>query len=259
LHLTSPAAHDSDPLGINDIGTKMSDLLKSLLVVAAVGFALPVMAQSTETTTEDAATETAQAEAGETPAAEDAETPAPEAETPTVNADDGSGIELQMGETEQPEPEPGQTYIADTSGDWEIRCVKMPAEAERADPCQLYQLLSDQDGNAVAEINILALPKGSQAAAGANIIVPLETLLTERLSMSIDGGQARKYPFAFCSQVGCLARLGFASADVNAFKRGNEAKLSIVPAVAPDQKVELTVSLTGFTAGFTRLGELAGN
>lgn len=231
----------------------MSDLLKTLLVVAAMGFALPATAQSTSDA-EAAPAATEDSTAADTDAAE-GETPA-EGDAPV---DDGSGIALQMGETEQPEPEPGQTYIADKSGDWEIRCVKLPEGAERKDPCQLYQLLSDQDGNAVAEINILSLPKGSEAAAGANIIVPLETLLTERLSMSVDGSQARKYPFAFCSQVGCLARLGFSAADVNGFKRGNEAKLTIVPAVAPDQKVELSVSLTGFTAGFERLGELVGN
>jgi invasion protein IalB len=40
-------------------------------------------------------------------------------------------------------------------------------------------------------------------------------------------------------------------------KRGNVAKLTIVPAVAPGQKVELDVSLSGFTAGFARLQELS--
>ncbi|MCF6443198.1 invasion associated locus B family protein [Nereida sp. MMG025] len=218
----------------------MSDLLKTLTLVTALGMASPLLAQTTEAT--------------ETPAPETTEQEAAPAEG---SVDDGTGIELQMGEPEQSEPQPGQTYVMEESGDWEIRCVKLPADAEQKDPCQLYQLLSDQQGNAVAEINILSLPAGAQAAAGANIIVPLETLLTERLSMSIDGGQARKYQFAFCSQVGCLARLGFSAADVTAFKRGNAANLTIVPAVAPDQKVELTVSLSGFTAGFDRLAEIA--
>jgi invasion protein IalB len=75
--------------------------------------------------------------------------------------------------------------------------------------------------------------------------------------MAIDGSSARKYPFAFCSQVGCLARLGFADVDVANLKSGNIAKLTIVPAVAPNQKVELVVSLKGFTAGFSRLQELS--
>ena len=81
-------------------------------------------------------------------------------------------------------------------------------------------------------------------------------LIASRLEES-SGGPARKYPFAFCSQVGCLARLGFADADVTNFKRGNVAELTIVPAFAPERKVELGVSLSGFTAGFARLQELS--
>ena len=36
---------------------------------------------------------------------------------------------------------------------------------------------------------------------------------------------------------------------MNTFKRGNLAKITIVPVAAPDQKVVLDVSLSGFTAG----------
>ena len=148
--------------------------------------------------------------------------------------------------------QPGQTYFVDDACAWEICCVKRPEGAAQPAPCQLYQLLKDQEGNSGAEINMLALPAGSAAAAGANVVVPLETLLTERLTMAIDGGPARKYPFALCSQVGWLARLGFAGADVANFKRGKVGKLTIVPAVAPDQKVELDASLSGVPGWLTR-------
>jgi len=43
---------------------------------------------------------------------------------------------------------------------------------------------------------------------------------------------------------------------VNAFRRGAEASLTIVPAGAPDQRVSLSLSLIGFTAGFGRIMEL---
>ena len=176
----------------------------------------------------------------------------------TIRTDGDAGIPLQLGEEEAPSgPRPGQTYILEENGAWEIRCVRLKEGTKQADPCQLYQLLKDQENNPVAEINVLALPTGSAAAAGANVVVPLETLLTERLTMAIDGSSARKYPFAFCSQVGCLARLGFTDVDVANLKSGNIAKLTIIPAVAPNQKVELVVSLKGFTAGFSRLQELS--
>lgn len=150
----------------------------------------------------------------------------------------------------------GSTYIAGNFGGWEQRCVKTE---DGADPCQLYQLLKDDADNSVAEISIFGLPAGQEAAAGATVIVPLETLLTAELAMAVDGGKARKYPFSWCSNIGCIARVGFTKAEVDGFKKGNEAKLTIVPVVAPDQKVELTVSLSGFTAGYDAVNKANGN
>ena len=71
----------------------------------------------------------------------------------------------------------------------------------------------------------------------------------------VDAGQARRYPYSFCSQAGCFARLGFTAGEIDAFKAGNAGKVLIVPAAAPDQTVELTLSLTGFTAGWNALQE----
>ncbi|MBK5934314.1 invasion protein IalB [Rhodovulum imhoffii] len=151
----------------------------------------------------------------------------------------------------------GETYVRETFGDWALRCVRAPED--QPDPCQLYQLLNDDEGNPVAEMSIFPLPDGSngQAAAGATIITPLETLLTEQLRLSVDSGAAKVYPFSWCSQVGCFARVGFTAEDVNAFKRGSAAKLVIVPVAAPDQKVGLGVSLKGFTAGYEALSSAA--
>jgi len=146
---------------------------------------------------------------------------------------------------------PGQPYVRGQSGDWFFRCLKSP-EGE-VDPCQLYQLLKDSDGNDVAEMSIFPLPDSGPAAAGATIVAPLETLLTEQLTLSVDGGSARRYPFTFCNTAGCVARVGFTTEDIAGFKRGNEATLRMVPAAAPDQVVTLTVSLSGFTAGYDDL------
>lgn len=144
-------------------------------------------------------------------------------------------------------PQVGETYIRETFGDWSLRCLK--AETGE-DPCQLYQLLMDADGNAVAEISMFPLPEGSQAAAGATIVAPLETLLTEQITISVDGTGARRYPFTFCNQAGCVARVGFTADEVAQFKAGAGASMRIVPAAAPDQEVLLNISLVGFTAGY---------
>ena len=146
----------------------------------------------------------------------------------------------------------GESYTGNTHGDWDIVCMRMP-DAE--DPCQMYQLLRDAEGNATAEITLFPLPPGQEAAAGATILTPLETLLTAQLVMQIDDGEPRRYPFTFCAAVGCIARVGFTSEEVDAFRRGAVATWSLVPVAAPDQVVELSMSLIGFTAAFNELSE----
>lgn len=162
---------------------------------------------------------------------------------------------LSMGQQVADPNAPGTVYIREKTGDWEIRCQR--AGEGQIDPCNLYQLLTDGQGNAVAEITMFAMPPGQQAAAGAQIITPLETLLTEQITLSVDGGQAKRYPFAFCTQVGCFSQLGLTEEDVNAFRRGAVARMTIVPAGAPDgTTVDLEASLTGFTAGFRVLEDI---
>lgn len=161
---------------------------------------------------------------------------------------------LDLGEDADAAPELGSTYIAETIGDWSVQCVR--TENPDADPCQLYQLLEDETGNAVSEVRMFPVTGGGQAVAGANVIVPLETLLTAQLTIAVDGGQAKRYAFSFCNQVGCVARIGFTEADLAALRRGAVAKTSIVPAAAPDQRVTLDMSLSGFTAGFERIQEI---
>ena len=157
--------------------------------------------------------------------------------------------DLNMGApVEAGPPQVGEPYIREAFGDWSMRCLKAAEGA--ADPCQLYQLLMDADGNAVAEISMFPLPAGGEAAAGATIVAPLETLLTEQITISVDGTGARRYPFTFCNRAGCVARVGFTTAEVAQFKAGAEASMRIVPAAAPDQEVVLKISLVGFTAGY---------
>ncbi|MDP1669468.1 invasion associated locus B family protein [Phaeovulum sp.] len=141
----------------------------------------------------------------------------------------------------------GETYIAATHGDWEMQCIH---SADGFDPCQLYQLLKDSDGNAVAEISLFGLPPGQPAAAGATILTPLETLLTQMVAISFEGGEPRRYPFTFCNPVGCVARAGLSSEDIEYMKTGTSAVMSLVPMVAPDQVVSVAITLPGFAAGY---------
>lgn len=190
----------------------MRSILKSALLAALLGHAGMVLAQETS-------------------------------EQPETTAEDGLALGEPLG------PQVGEPYEREVFGDWALRCIK--AEEGERDPCNLYQLLTNEDGVAVAEFNLFPLPEGQRAAAGATVVVPLETLLTEQLTIAVDGQNARIYPFTFCNRAGCVARIGFTQAEVDQFKRGSVATVRLVPAAAPDAEVVLDVSLRGFTAGFT--------
>lgn len=198
-------------------------MTRLLTLMLSLALAAPALAQTTE--------------APATGAEETTETPAPSADTG-----------LSMGE--DPDGGVGQPYLKEEVGDWAIQCIR---SEDGNDPCQLYQLLKDEDGNAVAEFSLFKIPGSQQAEAGATIIVPLETLLTEDLMMGVDGAKGKRYRFAFCNTVGCFARIGLTTADVNSFKRGAMANLTIVPFAAPDVQVKLNLSLKGFTDGYNQI------
>ncbi len=149
------------------------------------------------------------------------------------------------------EPALGSTYVAETHGDWEIRCITV--EEGEFEPCQLYQLLTDAEGNAVAEFNVFDVADDDPVVAGATIITPLDTLLTPGLRLAIDESDQTRFPFGFCQQIGCFVRLGLTEDDLSAFRNGGVANVTIVPLPAPDQEVVLEASLSGFTAGFAAL------
>lgn len=192
-----------------------AELMKSLTLAALLALAGPAFAQETATS--------------EPPAAD---------------------TELSMGEPANAELQPGDTYIDEVFDAWERRCLHNP---DGEDPCQIYQLVSDAEGAPMADITLVRLPAGQQAAAGATVIVPLEVLLTQQLTLGIDSAAAKRYPFRFCTQVGCVAQIGFTAGEIEAFRKGNVAKMIIVPAIAPDQQFLLEISLKGFTKAYESL------
>lgn len=213
----------------------MPKTLTTLSAALILGLAAPLAAQDSTATQTETDTET------QTEAQSGTEAPAAQG-----TADTG----LSLGEEATDTEGPGSTYVAETIGDWEVQCIR--AE-EGEDPCQMYQLLTDEDGNAVAEVSLFRLPEGGQAVAGATIVAPLETLLTQQLTLAVDSGQGKRYPFSFCNPVGCYSRIGLTAGDVAAFKKGAVAKVTIVPFAAPDQKVTLDLSLNGFTASYDKV------
>lgn len=211
----------------------MPKIYQTLPLIALLALGTSLSAQDT---TADTAADT-QAEAGAT------ETESDQASDPAAEPATDATPQVQTGRAAQEDP----TYIKEEYGDWQLKCFRSEAEE---DPCQMYQLLTEEAGNPVAEFSLFRLAEGAQAVAGATIVVPLGTLLTEELRISVDGGRAKTYTYSFCSMVGCFARIGLTQEDINSFKAGGVANLQIVPAQAPDQTVNIRASLDGFTAAF---------
>ena len=92
--------------------------------------------------------------------------------------------------------------------------------------------------------------KHGQVVAGATVAVPHGTALSKDLRIGVDGGKAKVYRYAFCDANSCYARIGLLADDIAAFKKGSAAKLVLFHFEAQDKPVELTLSLSGFTAGF---------
>jgi invasion protein IalB len=110
----------------------------------------------------------------------------------------------------------GQAYDKGFFGDWTLRCVKSDKVPEM---CQLFQLMKDASGSPVAEFNLNTLSKTGPVLAGANVITPLETLLPEGLTIRVGENDAKRYPFAFCVKIGCVARIELTAEDLDYYRK----------------------------------------
>lgn len=246
-------------------------LIAALALIAAPAFAQDATPEATPAPTQTEApaeqpaaetppaAETAPAEAeaapaADAPAAADAGA-APAADAPAAGTP-AAGTPADAAETAatQEESQVGQYYAKSTNGEWTTRCIRTD---QGKDPCELYQLMKDGQGNSVAEMTLIPLKNG-EIAAGATLIAPLETDLIQGLGLGIDNAQPRAYPFSFCAPVGCISRMGFTAAELAALKRGNTAKVSLRPFGAnSEEPIQLQLSLSGFTAAFDELQKYA--
>lgn len=158
---------------------------------------------------------------------------------------------------------PAGPEVAATFRDWQILCTTVDAAGTQS--CEMYQLLHDQAGSAIAEISIVALPFGADFAAGVTVTTPLETFLPTGMGWYVGerpaDGQMRVEGFRVCTVVGCIVRMGLSPDEIDTMKAGANATIMIAPFVAINQPVAITVSLAGFTAAYedlqTRLANAA--
>jgi invasion protein IalB len=211
----------------------MQKILLTTLVAISLSISSASFAQETSTN-EQPATET------------NTET---NAEKPT--ADTIANEDQTFPVAEDPKDKIGSEYVVEEHGDWKIVCIST-GKGNKPN-CRVFQLLKDEADNPVAELSILALSGEAQASAGVNFVTPLGTLLAAQVTMRIDAGKAKRYPFSWCEQQGCVTRFGLTNVELGNLKKGTEAVMSIVSVSAPKQPIGLPVSLTGFTSAWDKL------
>ena len=163
-----------------------------------------------------------------------------------VVAQEASG--LSLGKPLETIREPGEIYLAGNKGDWNVRCVT--ANPGEIDKCEIQQLLFLNQNSPIADISIFKLPEGERAVAAANVMVPLETLLTKKFRFAFSEESVKEFPYSFCNQNGCLVRMGLLEEDIEAMKKGSSSELSITHISSPEASINLSLSLNGFTAAF---------
>ena len=169
-----------------------------------------------------------------------------------LSAQEASG--LSIGKPLETLREPGEVYLAGNKGDWNVRCITgNPGENDK---CEIQQLLFLNENTPIADISIFKLPDGEVAVAAANVMVPLETLLTKKFRFAFSEKLVKEFQYSFCNQDGCLVRMGLLEEDITAMKKGSSSELSITHISRPETSINLDLSLSGFTAAFDALRPL---
>lgn len=135
-------------------------------------------------------------------------------------------------------------------GDWDVACEKS------GKPCVMAQIGNDDKGTPILEMVLRLLPdpqevQGQRVVAVTDFITPLGVVLTSGLTLQIDTQQEQKAPFQVCTEQGCLVREPLTQEAVDQFKKGANAKVTLV--AAQQGPVSAVISLRGFTKAFGEL------
>lgn len=192
----------------------------------------------------------------------------------TSHAQDGTGLKLgepqptapslDLGAPAQPVPEPPSPADKPSAppaqvpagvsrekfGSWDVAC---PPDGKN---CAMAQIGNDASGTPVLEMVIRKLAEPLEvgdrtAIAVLDVITPLGVVLTEGLTVTIDGGRNESALFQICTEQGCLVREPIDNDLITRFKRGNSAVLSVI--AANQGEVKATLSLSGFTKAYNGL------
>lgn len=138
-------------------------------------------------------------------------------------------------------------------GAWSVIC------AVSGSPCAMEQIGKTAAGEDAILMQVEKLPEpttaeGRRIVAVANILTPRNAFLQPGVTLRVDGGQARTYPYFACQNNGCLVQIAMDEPMVAQMRRG--ARLAVTLAVFQPKgpaSGDAFISLSGFTRAFGEL------
>ena len=141
-------------------------------------------------------------------------------------------------EGKPPEPAPSQT--------WTLNCSGAAAQSELA--CTLSQVLIMKEGGMRVLTAVVAKRDGKLVL---NLGLPHGLNLPKGVDVWIDEAARQNYPIVTADQKGSYAMITLDDALIGALKKGN--LLNVAVTAHTGNEIILQLSLTGFSAGFSRL------
>ncbi|MEW5424670.1 invasion associated locus B family protein [Amorphus sp. 3PC139-8] len=131
---------------------------------------------------------------------------------------------------------------------WSTRCSSNSREA--APDCQIEQrAVVTETGQLLLLVTIGV--SGNSREPMMTVRTPLQLFLPAGVAMDIDGRDAAKIDYQTCDQSGCYARMPVSNGLLEAMFKG--LKLNITLETMARQKVQVPMSLSGFTEVYNRI------
>ena len=132
--------------------------------------------------------------------------------------------------------------------DWTLKCAT--PQGAPAEQCILVQDRMDPE-NQQPIMQVAVGFWGPERHRGLVITLPLGVTLPHGIELQIDNTVISKAPYVTCTPNGCQSHMPLDDALLQTMKSGQQGK--VVLANARGQAVPVSFSLSGFTAGFTKV------
>ena len=128
---------------------------------------------------------------------------------------------------------------------WQFNCVS----EQNQKICDLRELVFDSNTNEV--VSYLSITINPENLTQMQIAFPHAVNLKSPVKLQIDDNDPLDLNYAYCNQSACFVAEIIGENFVNFFKAGNQISLKVL--FLDNREATITYSLSGFTAGYSKL------